>query len=431
MNCNTQNEKIELLTEEWAIVGVDVGSEKHYARVFTNRKIELSRKAFGFTNDLDGFQAFERWIAAIVGTYKLKFIMCGMEPTGHYWFNLASYMKNHGMMVVHVNPSHVKHSKELDDSNPAKNDKKDPKTIAGLLCDGRYMFPYMPEGIYAEIRELNNLRLTASQNLVRVKNKLERWIGIYFPEFHTVFKGNDSKSGRLLLEEAPLPEDVCKLGSEGVNQIWRNAKLRGVGKKKAEQIVKAAENSIGRKECEWTAREEIAELLGDLDIYRIREERILANLYEKVMNVPNIELMLEINGIGIKSAAGFIAEVGDIGRFDDPKRIQKLSGLAIVSDDSGKHIGQSGISYRGRKILRYTLYQCAMSVIGKNPDFAAVHAYYTTRSQNPLKGMQSVMAVACKLIRVFYAILTKGVRYDGRKMLGDIKRPAFAEAHAS
>ena len=198
MNCNTQNEKIELLTEEWAIVGVDVGNEKHYARVFTNRKIELSRKAFGFSNDLDGFQAFERWVSAIVGTYKLKFIMCGMEPTGHYWFNLASYMKSHGMMVVHVNPSHVKHSKELDDSNPAKNDKKDPKTIAGLLCDGRYMFPYMPEGIYAEIRELNNLRLTASQNLVRVKNKLERWISIYFPEFHTVFKGNDSKSGRLL-----------------------------------------------------------------------------------------------------------------------------------------------------------------------------------------------------------------------------------------
>jgi hypothetical protein len=68
----TQNEKIELLTEEWAIVGVDVGSEKHYARVFTNRKIELSKKAFGFTNDLDGFQTFERWIAAIVGTYSLS-----------------------------------------------------------------------------------------------------------------------------------------------------------------------------------------------------------------------------------------------------------------------------------------------------------------------------------------------------------------------
>ena len=48
MNCNTQNEKIELLTDEWLIVGIDVGSEKHFARMFNNRKVELSRKAFGF-----------------------------------------------------------------------------------------------------------------------------------------------------------------------------------------------------------------------------------------------------------------------------------------------------------------------------------------------------------------------------------------------
>ena len=32
------------------------------------------------------------------------------------------------------------------------------------------------------------------------------------------------------------------------------------------------------------------------------------------------------------------------------------------------------------------------------------------------------MAVATKLIRVFYAMLTKGVEYDPAKMLGDIKR---------
>ena len=37
--------------------------------------------------------------------------------------------------------------------------------------------------------------------------------------------------------------------------------------------------------------------------------------------------------------------------------------------------------------------------------------------------MQSVIAVACKLIRIFYTILTKGVDYDSQKMLNDIVRP--------
>ena len=118
------------------------------------------------------------------------------------------------------------------------------------------------------------------------------------------------------------------------------------------------------------------------------------------------------------TVSGFIAEVGDIGRFDDPKQLQKLAGYAIVSNDSGKHNGESRISYRGRKRLRYVLYEAAISLIGKNAEFRAIHEYYRTRKENPLKKMQSVVAVACKVLRVFYTILTKGVDYDAGKLMG-------------
>ena len=47
---------------------------------------------------------------------------------------------------------------------------------------------------------------------------------------------------------------------------------------------------------------------------------------------------------------------------------------------------------------------------------------HTTRRLNPLKKMQSLMAIAAKLIRVFYAVLAKGVAYDPQKMLSDIHR---------
>ncbi len=38
--------------------------------------------------------------------------------------------------------------------------------------------------------------------------------------------------------------------------------------------------------------------------------------------------------------------------------------------------------------------------------------------------MQSVVAVACKVVRIFYKILTQGVQYDPGKLLGDIRRGA-------
>ena len=136
------------------------------------------------------------------------------------------------------------------------------------------------------------------------------------------------------------------------------------------------------------------------------------------------EKLLEIKGVGIKTVSGFLAEVGDISRFDNPKELQKLAGLALVENSSGKHKGKTTISRRGRKRLRYLLFEVAMSLVAKNPEFRELHVYYTTRKRNPLKKMQSLMAVATKLIRVFYAMLTKGVDYDPKKMISDIKRPA-------
>ena len=48
-----------------------------------------------------------------------------------------------------------------------------------------------------------------------------------------------------------------------------------------------------------------------------------------------------------------------------------------------------------------------------------------------MKKMQSLMAIAAKLIRVFYAMLTKGVDYDPKKMVSDIKRPRLDDEKRS
>ena len=225
-----------------------------------------------------------------------------------------------------------------------------------------------------------------------------------------------------------MPEDIGKLGVEGVNQIWRSAKLRGAGIKREKTLVSAAEHSVGSKEAPEAARMELKNLLDDMEVYVSRLDELLVNIEEKLKEIPYVDKLMEIKGIGLVTVSGFIAEVGDIGRFDNPKQLQKLAGYAIVANDSGKHNGESRISYRGRKRLRYVLYEAAISLIGKNAEFKSIHEYYRTRKENPLKKMQSVVAVACKILRVFYTILTKGVDYDPVKLLGDIKRPQLQAA---
>ena len=170
MNYNTQNKKIASITEKTLVVGIDVGSQVHYARAFDWRNFEYSKKVFAFSNDEEVFMAFMNWMNEITERHQKEAIIPGVEPTGYYWFSLGAFLQNNGMWVVHVNPHHVKKSKELDDNDPNKNDRKDPNTIAALVNEGRFSYPYILTGIYAEIRNLLNLRFQTQEEITRIKN---------------------------------------------------------------------------------------------------------------------------------------------------------------------------------------------------------------------------------------------------------------------
>ena len=222
----------------------------------------------------------------------------------------------------------------------------------------------------------------------------------------------------MLLREAPLPQDILKIGAGGINQIWRDAKVRAAGIKRAQTLVEAAQNSVGLEAGE-AARLEIWVLVND---YILKAEQ----LKRLILKVPHVEKLLAIKGVGMSTVIGFIAEVGDIGRFTDPKQIQKLAGLEIVKKSSGKKKGQPRISKRGRRKLRRTMYESAKALMLWNPAFQDVFLYYRNRTKNPLGGMQAKIAVACKAIRVFYVVLQTGCDFDEEKFRKDIIRPEAA-----
>jgi ribosome-associated toxin RatA of RatAB toxin-antitoxin module len=72
--------------------------------------------------------------------------------------------------------------------------------------------------------------------------------------------------------------------------------------------------------------------------------------------------------------------------------------------------------------LRYWLFQAAKSSVAHAVEFKELHEYYTTRDVNPLKKKQSLVVIACKLLRIIFTILRNGTRYDPAKMLRDIRR---------
>ena len=88
-----------------------------------------------------------------INQVKESTLVVGIEPTGHYWFDLGAYLEDEDILLVMVNPYAVKQTKELDDNSQSKNDRKDPKVIAKLVIEGRYSEPYIFQSIqmYLEI----------------------------------------------------------------------------------------------------------------------------------------------------------------------------------------------------------------------------------------------------------------------------------------
>lgn len=416
-----QSYKISQISENTLVIGVDIAKKKHYARAFDYRGIELD-KVIKFKANGGGFKSFINWTQRIAKRHGKKRTVVGIEPTGHYWYTFGRAVIDSGLMLVQVNPYHVKRSKELDDNTPSKSDYKDPKTIAFLVKDGRYQIPYMPDGKYAELRKANNLREEWVQKKIKVKNRVIRWLDIHFPEFLNAFSSWEGKTALMTLEKMALPEKIAAKTAEEILYIWRQEVKRGVGIKKAEKLLKEAQNSIGIREGSQMAEYEIKLLINEYtEIKEVLEdmERVLEEI---VLTIPGANRFLEIKGVGIKTVAGFFAEIGDIRRFTSAKQIIKLAGLNLRQNSSGQHKGKTTISKRGRGRLRALLFRAILPIAATNEVFNKLHHDNISRKENPMKKKQSLIALCCRLIRIVYSIITNEQKFDPDKLIRESRR---------
>lgn len=418
-----QNERLNQLTNETLIIGIDIAKEFHVARAQDIRGVEFG-KSIKFDNSLSGYLEFENWIKEIKLAEGKRSVVIGMEPTGHYWINIARYLKDkEDYKVVTVNPMHVKKIKELDDNNQTKTDKKDAKIIAQLVKDARYSTPNLLEGEYEELRNAKNLRQVMIKDLNRTKNQIHNWLDRYFPEYKTAYVGWESKSFIKIIKKYVFPSEIQKLSPNEIYEMLPSKMRRGVGLRKIERLVTASKNSIGIREGLSFAKMEIKYLLEKYEGFIQQIEEIDNHVAVLCSNMDETKKIVQIKGIGIVTASGIVAELGDIRKYKNAKQVIKMAGLSLTENSSGKMKGKTTISRRGRKDLRRILYQVILGMIRTNAAFKDMYIYYTTRNKNQLTGKQAIIALCRKLLRVIHTIILKNIDYDESKMRSEIRYP--------
>ncbi|AKP46157.1 MULTISPECIES: IS110 family transposase [Bacillales] len=424
MDC-IENQKINQVTEKTLVVGIDIAKRTHFA-CFVDDRGRVLQKSFSVSQSRDGFESFYQRILRAMKDHDKTEVLVGIEPTGHYWLNLAYFLEERGIPLVITNPMHVKRSKELDDNLQTKNDRKDALVIARLLKDGRFSYPRILKEKEAELRVGSTFRGKLTEELGSVKNMMIRWLDRYFPEFTQVFP-SFGKMALAVLECTPFPSDLHQKQPDEVLDIYRKVEgLKSPQRPKATQLIQVAAQSIGVTEGREMARFEIATLVRRYHQLEQEIESITQKLVELVKTSVEYEWLTTVQGLGDTTIVDLLAEIGSFSHYKDPRQLIKLAGLTLRENSSGQHQGQKRISKRGRRKLRSLLFRVMMPMIRHNEAFKKLHDYYTNRKVNPLRKKQSIVVLCGKLLKVLHGICTKHKVFDAQRMMKDI--PSLAEA---
>lgn len=408
----TVNQKIDRITDKHIIVGIDIAKNTHVAQAVDFRGRQLTNRALSFNNEGKGLEKLQEWIQQVLAKHHLYSVVVGLEPTGHYWFNVAHWLLEREIPIVLVNPVMTHRYKENRDNSPSKNDAKDALSIAALVSQGTYS-DYIPSAEeYDRLQTLMSHREYAVKQLTSVGNRIVRWIDLYFPEFRHVFKEWDGLRAIASLQAFPLPSDVRTLTVEEVVQGWRAQGMRRAGGASGIRIAVAlkevARTSIGYNRAEKEARQEIAHLLelyaqlaAQVATLQLQTEQLLGD-------IPIARLLRSIPGMGTIVTAAILAGTGDLRDYAHGRQVLRRAGLNLAECTSGLFKGQIKLSKRGDSMLRKYLFLAVVGLVGHNPEFARMHQENQRRGK---KKMESLFKLIGKLCRIMVGMATSGEMY--------------------
>lgn len=371
-----QNQRIERITTSHLVVGIDMAKENQVAQATNYRGIVLTNQHLSFKNTLQGFEKLHRWMEGLLQKHRLKNIIIGMEPTGHYWYSLANWLVEKGLNVVLVNPATTKRNKENRDNCPSKSDPKDALVIADVVSRG-YYYEYIRQATHFQrLRTLMNDREFWVTNSVRMQNRIIRWLDIRFPEYASVFKDWTCPRSIATLKEFPSPLDLEGQTTSEIITGWRKYMKRAGGStgiQKAAELLSKAVLSVGEIVALNEAKQDLHRLIEEYE----RIEGILNQIAQEIAallgEIPISSQLRTIKGLGTIYIAAILAGAGDLKQYAHGRQLLRKAGLNLAESMSGKRKGQIILSKRGDSTLRKYLYLATLTLVGTNPVFKQLH----------------------------------------------------------
>jgi len=394
------------------IIAIDVGKMRHCA-CFVSSSGKVFRRRFFFTNTIDGFNNLMRQTKFYQNKEKLPHALFGMEPSSYYWIHLYEYLELREKRVVTVSPLAVNRNRETINVSKDKSDPEDAYNIADLMKQGKFYLPIYRDKEIREPKRFSNIYYRLIGQRASLRCRLRGAVGYIFPELEHYFQDILAKSTTIILKNCSFPSEIKKMGRSRFVSLLARGNPRFSGKRIAE-IYELANHSVGISGEEKAILFEIKLLLNELEEPEKNIAEVNARVQSLVIDRDDYRLLITIPRVGPITASSITAEIGNIANFSSGKQLIELAGLDLYGSESGISIHSlRHITKRGRRTLRTVLYQAAVSCVRFNVHLKACYLKLLANQLNKKKVKpKALVAIACKLLRVIYRMLTEKKPFD-------------------
>lgn len=393
------------------VIGLDVAKGESEVQAFLDKDKPFG-KSFSVKHTKEGLDSLISFLREIEENTGVRPAVI-LESTGHYHTPIIQCLEGSQYLYILVNPI-ISYQAKKTSLRKVKTDAVDAYHLCVLYYKEEFE-PYKKRGLrLLNLRTLSRQYETVTNLYIQAKLLFHTLLDQIFPEYRGVFGDLFSKVSLKILKEFPTSEDVLMAGEAKVMARIEEMRIKRSPswmREKAAKLMDSAKRNPfqqGVYESQLFSLDMYINMLLQYQEHLSSLERQIDVLAEEI---EECKIIQSIPGIGEKIAATIISEIGEIDRFNHPKKLVAYAGIDPSVHSSGKFTATiNHITKRGSSRLRHALYMAVLCGIRSSRN-KKLKEYYDRKRNEGKPSKVAMIACVNKLLHWIYAILKRNEQF--------------------
>jgi transposase len=381
-------------------LGIDVGKSEHFHTTLNDDGEQLAAGAVG--ND-------ESAIRAVIRAGKeLGRPGVVIDQPGSIAALVLAVAREEGVPVAYIPGLVMRRAAQLY-PGAAKTDPRESFVLADTARTHRRRVHWLADSddLLAQLRVLVGFDNDLAVDVNRTTNRLRDALTSVAPGLERVLGDRlDHPAARAVLARWPTPTALRAAGP-ALRRLCRKQAPRA-GDRLADELVVALAAQTVTVPAETTLGRVIAELADELERLYSRRARLAGEIEEVFLAHPFAQLLISMPGIGTKTGATILTEIGDGTAFPTAGHLAAYAGISPVTRQSGTSLRDETRARHGNHRLKNALFLAAFCSL-RSPDSKA---YYARKRAEGKRHNAAIMCLARRRCDVLHAILRTGAPYN-------------------